>query len=101
LHSAGIAAVIGGATLGICKKCSVVYSSYLYPLAGSGTESPRDWYLEDLLAAWDDMNTAPRTPASSVLNLSWGYQEYFWVPAFIKRVYTILKKMDQVRSFPV
>ncbi|KAK0123765.1 hypothetical protein ONS95_008770 [Cadophora gregata] len=93
VHSVGIASVIEGVNLGLCKKCSVVYSSYVYPPAG--TESPRDWYLEDLLAAWDDMNTGGRTPATSILNLSWGSQENFWVPAFIKRLYYILKKMDQ------
>lgn len=95
VHSVGIASVVSGAELGLCKKCSVKYSSFAFP--PEGTEFPRDWYLEDLLAAWDDMNTSPKTPATSILNLSWGQRQAYFVPAFIKRLYYILKKMDQVR----
>ncbi|KAH7369719.1 pectate lyase superfamily protein-domain-containing protein [Rhexocercosporidium sp. MPI-PUGE-AT-0058] len=93
VHSVGIASLVEGIEIGICKKCSVVYSSYGYP--PTGTQSPRDWYLEELLAVWDDMHTGGMTPATSVLNLSWGGRESYFVPAFIKRLYYILKKMDQ------
>lgn len=53
----------------------------------------RDWWVEDLLSAWDDMNEGGRTPAKSVLNLSWGSQPNYWTTVFIMRLYEILSMM--------
>ncbi|KAI1809069.1 hypothetical protein GGS20DRAFT_591108 [Poronia punctata] len=83
---------MNGKVLGVCKKCRVVSTAYKYPQYKNS--DPRDWYLEDLLAAWDDMNGGGRSPASSVINLSWGSDSKFWTPAFLRKLYNILKRMD-------
>ncbi|KAI0537760.1 pectate lyase superfamily protein-domain-containing protein [Xylaria digitata] len=93
LHGTRVAAVINGDMLGVCKKCEVVYSGYRAPQQENS--DPRDWFLEDLLSAFDDMNKGGRTPASSVINLSWGSKFNFWTPRFIARLYDILKRMDR------
>lgn len=92
-HGSAVAAVMCGAQLGIAKLSSVVYSGHLTP--EDDLNVPRDWHLEDLLNAWDDMNTAPRTPHSSVINISWGSKSTYWSQTFIKRLYEILKMMDR------
>ena len=93
LHGTRVAAVVSGDMLGVCKKCEVVYSGYRAPQIEN--TDPRDWYLEDLLSAYDDMHKDGRTPASSVLNLSWGSKFNFWTPTFIARLYDLLKRMDR------
>ncbi|RYC61691.1 hypothetical protein CHU98_g4510 [Xylaria longipes] len=92
-HGTRVAAVMNGKELGVCKKCRVVNTGYLSP--SDGNSDPRDWYLEDLLAAWDDMNSGGRSPAASVVNLSWGSKYNFWTPGFIRKLYDILKRMDR------
>lgn len=91
-HASGVAAVVAGNMLGVCKGCSVAYSGHA--TASDPTNEPRDFYLEDLLNAWDDMNTSPNTPASSIINISWGAQTNYWASPFIARLYDILKIMD-------
>ncbi|GAP87899.2 hypothetical protein SAMD00023353_1601050 [Rosellinia necatrix] len=93
LHGSKVAAVINGANIGVCKGCKVVYSGYLAP--AQENTGPRDWILEDLLSAWDDMNEGGRTPASSVINMSFGSGYTFWTPTFISRMYEILRRMDK------
>ncbi|KAK8067581.1 glycan 1-3-beta-glucosidase precursor [Apiospora saccharicola] len=102
-HGTQVASVMSGKELGICKRCGVVYTGFV-PGAPADVPNdpyrkydtdPRDWVLEDLLTAWDDMNRDGRTPATSVINLSWGSQYNFWTPAFIKRLYEVLKLMDR------
>ncbi|RWA06956.1 hypothetical protein EKO27_g8145 [Xylaria grammica] len=93
LHGTQVAAVINGEMVGVCKKCDVVYSGYRRPEVED--TDPRDWWLEDLLSAWDDMNADGRTPASSVINISAGSKFNYWTPTFIKRLYDILKRMDR------
>lgn len=92
-HGTTVAATISGAMLGVCQGCSVVFSGHDLP--SDDNYNVRDWYLEDLLSAWEDMNTAPRTPASSVLNLSWGSKYTYWTPVFIRTLYDLLKRMDR------
>ncbi|KAF2993713.1 hypothetical protein E8E14_002289, partial [Neopestalotiopsis sp. 37M] len=97
LHGTRVAAVINGAQLGVCKSCKVAYTGYVPASAVTDDQGrlfdpdPRDWYLEDLLKAWDDMES----PTSSVINMSWGSMYQFWTPAFINRLYDILKRMDR------
>jgi hypothetical protein len=97
LHGTRVAAVINGAQLGVCKSCKVAYTGYIPASAVTDDEGrlfdpdPRDWYLEDLLKAWDDMES----PTSSVINMSWGSMYQFWTPAFINRLYDVLKRMDR------
>ncbi|KAI0810214.1 pectate lyase superfamily protein-domain-containing protein [Xylaria sp. FL0064] len=90
-HGTFVLADAGGAMLGVCKKCDIVYSGH--GLMQDDSYSVRDWWLEDLLSAWDDMNEDGRTPAKSVINLSWGSQPNFWTPVFILRLYEILSMM--------
>ncbi|KAF7515037.1 hypothetical protein G7054_g14801 [Neopestalotiopsis clavispora] len=97
LHGTRVAAVINGAQLGVCKSCKVAYTGYVPASAVTDDEGrlfdpdPRDWYLEDLLKAWDDMES----PTLSVINMSWGSMYQFWTPAFINRLYDVLKRMDR------
>ncbi|KAI1773231.1 pectin lyase-like protein [Hypoxylon cercidicola] len=92
-HGTTVSAAISGAMLGVCKGCSVVFSGHGLPQ--DDNYNVRDWYLEDLLSAWDDMNTPPRTPASSVINISWGSKYIYFTPVFIRTMYDILKRMDR------
>ncbi len=43
------------------------------------------------------MNTAPWTPHSSAINISWCSKSTYWSQTFIKRLYEILKMMDRAR----
>ncbi|KAI1159223.1 pectate lyase superfamily protein-domain-containing protein [Nemania serpens] len=90
-HGTFVLADAGGDTLGVCKKCELVYSGH--GLMQDDSYTVRDWWLEDLLSAWDDMNEGGRTPAKSVLNLSWGSQPRYWTAVFILRLYEILNIM--------
>lgn len=93
LHGSQVAGVINGLRLGVSKDSSVVFSGH--PIPADDNNSPRDWYLEDLLSAWDDMNKDGRTPAGSVINMSFGSKINYWTPNFIKRFCDILKRMDR------
>jgi hypothetical protein len=93
LHGSQVAGVINGLKLGVSKDSSVVFSGH--PIPADDNNSPRDWFLEDLLSAWDDMNTDGRTPVGSVINMSFGSKINYWTPNFIKRFYDILKRMDR------
>ncbi|KFY05268.1 hypothetical protein O988_00131 [Pseudogymnoascus sp. VKM F-3808] len=100
-HGSAVVAAISGTKLGVCKKCHVVFSGHQPPTQNLDSPDdtydiePRDWFLEDLISAWDNMNTAPRTPATSVISMSFGSVYSFWTPNFIKVFYDILKQMDR------
>ncbi|ETS73701.1 hypothetical protein PFICI_14647 [Pestalotiopsis fici W106-1] len=101
LHGTQVAAFINGKTLGVCRKCKVAFTGYA-PASEMTDDAqrtfdpdPRDWYLEDLLLAWEDMNSNGRSPATSVINMSWGSDSRFWYQPFINRLYDILKWMDR------
>jgi hypothetical protein len=100
LHGTRVACLINGKDLGVCKKCRVVRTNYVQAdtMTENGVEfdpEPRDWYLQDLLMAWDDMNKDGRTPDKCVVNMSWGSKYNYWTPEFIRRLYDILKRMDR------
>lgn len=95
-HGTTVAACVMGVNLGVCKGCAVAYSGHAVPVpVTEDALNPRDWYLEDLLSAWDNMNTPPNTPQTSIINISWGSSLNFWIPQFIITLYTILKLMDR------